>query len=233
MNSELTFQISAAAFQHESNWNPNRFFYTATTSTGDDVVVKFTRRYCPELHSFCADRDHAPRLLGYGTVPGGWKVVVMELIKIENDIKTRSNNVTKYWTQWNDDLTKLVKDFHDKGWVHGDLRAANVIVPAEKPDKIMLLDFDWGGECGKVSYPTWRLNEVLIDKTVKNRRITKDHDVRVLTATLKKLSGRQTAGAETQPPLRCTGSVTTRSDSDSSHSNSDSSHSDSRPMTGL
>jgi len=183
MNSELTFQISAAAFQHESNWNPNRFFYTATTSTGDDVVVKFTRRYCPELHSFCADRDHAPRLLGYGTVPGGWKVVVTELIKAENDTKTRSNNVTKYCTQ----------DFHDKGWVHGDLRAANVIVPAEKPDKVMLLDFDWGGECGKVSYPTWRLNDVLVDKTVKNLRITKDNDVRVLNATLKTLSERQTS----------------------------------------
>src|ERR1700720_3897021 len=81
--SKLAFQISAVAFQNESDWNETRFLYPARTNDAktkdetDVVVVKFTRQYCPELHSFCAKQGRAPKLLGYGTVPGGWKVVVM------------------------------------------------------------------------------------------------------------------------------------------------------------
>jgi hypothetical protein len=55
-----------------------------------------------------------------------------------------------------------MQNFHNKGWVHGDLREANFIIPAKGPDKIMLVDFDWGGESEKVSYPTWMSNDNLI-----------------------------------------------------------------------
>ena len=34
---------------------------------GEYVMVKFTRRYCAELHQFCAELGHAPKL----TVPRG------------------------------------------------------------------------------------------------------------------------------------------------------------------
>jgi len=186
-NPELEFKILAVAFQDERapNWNGNRFLYAAKTQDGL-VVVKFTRQYCPELHSFCAERGHAPKLLGYGTVPGEWKVVVMEYI--ERGAESLSERASKHWTKWNNDLMMLVKHFHDKGWVHGDLREANFISPAKEPEKIMLVDFDWGGESGKVSYPTWMLNEYLIDRmTTKSLRITEENDVRVLTGSLERL----------------------------------------------
>jgi len=156
--------------------------YTAKTKDGI-VLVKFTHYYCPELHSFCADRGHAPKLLGYGTVPGSWKVVVMELISPGDKVNLAPN----YWAKWKDAVMKLVTDFHEQGWVHCDLRGANFIISADRPEIMMLLDFDWGGEFEKAFYPTWSLNSILVDKTVEDLRIRKAHDIRVLTATLEEL----------------------------------------------
>jgi len=36
-----------------------------------------------------------------------------------------------------------LSDFHDAGFVHGDLRDANIICDG---DSVMLIDFDWGGK---------------------------------------------------------------------------------------
>jgi len=72
--------------------------------------------------------------------------------------------------------------------VHGDLRGANFIIPTNKPETIMLIDFDWGGEAGNVSFPTWLLNDELTDRKIMTSLvITKEHDVRVLTAALERL----------------------------------------------
>ena len=55
----------------------------------------------------------------------------------------------------------------------------------------MLVDFDWGGKVGEVSYPTLELNpELLEGRSSDDLKITKDDDVRVLTKTLDKLKQR-------------------------------------------
>ena len=181
---ELEFHILRVSCQEDGIRNENRFMYLARMRH-QEVLVKFTRQYCPELHSFCAERHHAPKLLGYGTVPGGWKVVIMELVK--HDGYNRIQFAPKHWEKWKQDLTRLVQDFHEAGLVHGDLRAANFIVPTDRPETIMLIDFDWGGEVGKVSFPTSLLNDELMDERMKNFLITKDHDLRVLTTALGRL----------------------------------------------
>jgi len=188
-NSEHEFKILEAAFQGETakHWTENRFLYVAKMQDRL-VLVKFTRQYCPDLHFFCAERGHAPKLLGYGTVPGEWKVIVMEYI--EGGAEKSPEHAFKHWAKWSNDLKVLVKDFHDKGWVHGNLQDANFIVPVKEPEKIMLVDFDWGGESGKASYPTWMLDENLIyGMTTESLQITKENDARVLTAALEMLRG--------------------------------------------
>lgn len=45
-------------------------------------------------------------------------------------------------------------EFHGNGLVHGDLRDVNLIIPAGKPGRIMLIDYDWGGKHGDVSFST-------------------------------------------------------------------------------
>ncbi|KZT11916.1 uncharacterized protein LAESUDRAFT_710451 [Laetiporus sulphureus 93-53] len=88
------------------------------------------------------------------------------------------------------DLKKLANDFHAHGWVHGDLRAANLIVRKTKPEQVQLIDFGWAGDlnAGQVHYPTTLLNEELTDGEDPNDLlITKERDDRVLANTLNDL----------------------------------------------
>ncbi len=180
---QLKFRILGVAYQDEI-WNENRFLFHAE-ARDEKVLVKFTRKYCIKLHEFCATNRHAPRLLGYGTIPGGWHVVVME------DVEHTHNHAEyspRFWAKWSQDLRDLMHGFHDINLVHGDLRTANFIVPVNNPENIMLVDFDWGGEAGRVSFPTWSINEDLIDgDRLESLVITKEHDVRVLNAALERL----------------------------------------------
>jgi hypothetical protein len=84
-----------------------------------------------------------------------------------------------------------VSGFHNEGWVHGDLRDANLIVGNENPGQVMLVDFDWGGRNGQVSYPTALVHEELV-KPGGDLCITKEHDDYVLAHTLAKLAPMQT-----------------------------------------
>lgn len=190
--STIHFHIHKEAYQRQNTRNPNRSLYFATLDNPDNnknkvvVIVKFTRKYCPELHSFCASQGRAPQLLGYSTIPGGWHVVVME--RIEHRDMNLQSYAPKHIRKWSKDLESLVSGFHNEGWVHGDLRDANLIVSDENPTQVMLVDFDWGGKDGAVYYPTALLHEEL-EKPGRqgDLSITKEDDERVLAFTLNKL----------------------------------------------
>jgi len=109
----IHFHIRVEAYQGLIRY-PNRFLYLATLDgTRDKVIVKFTRRYFPQLHSFCAEKGHAPRLLGYDTIPGRWHIVVMEWIDQEET--NLQDYAPHHLSTWSEDLKSLVKAFHDKG----------------------------------------------------------------------------------------------------------------------
>ena len=186
----IRFQIHDEAFQGRGTRYPNRFLYAATLDNPDnankkEVVVKFTRRYFPELHTFCASQGHAPQLLGYGTAPGGWLIVVME--RIEHQDTNLQSYAKKHLQKWSEDLGTLVSDFHNMGWVHGDLRDANMVVGNKDPSQVMLVDFDWGGKAGEVYYPTACMHKELETMDASDLRIMKERDDLVLSRTLAKL----------------------------------------------
>lgn len=188
----ITFRVRNEAYRGQTPYQ-NQFLYHATLDDRDDceVIVKFTQQYFPALHSFCAERRSAPQLLGYDIIPGGWHVVVMEKIKQQaSSLEFHARNHLQTWSQ---DLNSLVKDVHDKGWVHGDLRDANLVVSDEEPERVMLVNFDWGGNVDDepIYYPTSLLGEEL-EKPGRQGdfRITKEHDDYVLACTLKKLEKR-------------------------------------------
>ncbi|KAH9065107.1 hypothetical protein EDB83DRAFT_2291675 [Lactarius deliciosus] len=163
---------------------PYRQLYIAKTLSGPEkeIVVKFTRRYSIELHAFCADRERAPSILGFGQVPGGWFVVAMDYIS-EAVFPSHSTNLPRLRDQWTHDLTTLVDSFHDEGLVHGDLRQPNMICNGEK---IMLIDFDWGGRVGETSYPHAQLNpQLTTGRQSVDGEITKDDDDRILQQTIR------------------------------------------------
>ncbi|EDR05854.1 uncharacterized protein LACBIDRAFT_302412 [Laccaria bicolor S238N-H82] len=60
--------------------DPSRLLFLASTSTTTLVVIKFTRRYCAELHALCAKLGRAPQLLAFERLPGGWFGVAMDYI---------------------------------------------------------------------------------------------------------------------------------------------------------
>ncbi|KAH9064557.1 hypothetical protein EDB87DRAFT_1251264 [Lactarius vividus] len=45
------------------------------------ILIKFVRQYSIDLHQFCAEAGHAPLILGYERLPGGWYAVAMEYIE--------------------------------------------------------------------------------------------------------------------------------------------------------
>jgi hypothetical protein len=82
---------------------PYRLLYVAETSDDrperEQIVVKFTRTYSIELHAFCASRGHAPRILGFAHLPGGWSVVAMEYI-LPNVHPSRSPDLARLCDKW-------------------------------------------------------------------------------------------------------------------------------------
>ncbi|KAF5315149.1 hypothetical protein D9619_007053 [Psilocybe cf. subviscida] len=165
----------------------NRHLYLATLKVerpdypcGTEILVKFSRRYCMDLHDFCYDKKHAPKVLGFEKLPGGWFAIAMEHL-------ADAEPITCLTPEQQNEVERLVKDFHDAGFVHGDLRAANILFNRSSKN-FWLIDFDWGGKADEVVYPTWFLHEELLDgRQSKDLIIHKKDDERILRATLNGL----------------------------------------------
>jgi len=160
--------------------------YVAETPGADKqlILVKFVRQYSIGLHEFCATSGHAPPILAFERLPGGWLAVAMEYIESGIPITDSSLHPADR-DHWMAELQELMDSFHGKGFVHGDLRDANIIC---KNDSVMLIDFDWGGKEGEASYPTSNLNDELLRGRVSgDLGITKEDDRRVLKNTLARL----------------------------------------------
>ena len=148
------------------------------TPSDEGIYVKFSQRYSVELHRFCAEQRLAPRILGFQELHGGWFVVAMEKVDTEDP-----NNITTFpeAVEWKKNIEELVSGFHQKGFVHGDLRMANfVFTKSDKPRRMILIDFDWGGKDGEVEFPHEKLIEGLgvSNSQLYGRKIKKEHDLK-------------------------------------------------------
>ena len=72
----LEFQIQE---QYAGNVESTRLLYKAKLKDSERVIlVKFARQYSPKLHDICAKAGHAPALLAYQCLPGGWHGIAMD-----------------------------------------------------------------------------------------------------------------------------------------------------------
>ena len=178
-NEKLQFRI-LTRYPHMQDY---RHLYIAEIS-GKEIIVKFTRRYSIELHAFCAERGHAPGILGFGPIPGGWFGIAMDYMS-QSANPSLSPRLADLRNKWIGDLQELMNSFHENGLVHGDLREPNLICDG---NKIMIVDFDWGGQAGMTSYPCGNLNPELTDgRTSDDGKITIADDIRTLGNTLGNL----------------------------------------------
>ncbi|KAF5316485.1 hypothetical protein D9619_006107 [Psilocybe cf. subviscida] len=173
-------------------WEHYRHLYCAKVRNGAAtdqdkfIIVKFSKRYSIDLHGFCAERGHAPKVFGYERLPGGWFVIAMEWL-----MDAESMQAQHYLSQREELLVELVNGFHEKDLVHGDLRYVNILCEAPS-DKVWLVDFDWGGKAGEVAYPTWLLDgELVRGRESSDLIIRKEDDLRILRATLQALQSEE------------------------------------------
>jgi hypothetical protein len=123
--------------------------------------VKYVQKYSEEAHRACYELGFAPELLGSGTLHAGWRMIVMEWLDPEkwSSLYHAPNHLTPSRIGY---AEEKISEFGKAGWVHGDVRDANIMVfigskdEAEENDAgggIRLVDFDWAGRHNEVLYP--------------------------------------------------------------------------------
>ena len=153
--------------------------YRATTTTENDLVVKFTESYCKEAHEIMARSQHAPKLLCFKKVNALFYMVVMEYIRDAIPLYEYVTTHGKSKEQVLDLCMTALDNLHKEGYCHGDFRPNNILVTgSEQSLQVKVVDFDWAGKIGEVKYPTY-MSEAIIwpDGASDGSLITKDHDL--------------------------------------------------------
>ena len=171
-------------------------------------VIKLVQaRYGAAAHAAAAAAGVAPALHAAVTLPGGWVLVVMEHVGgagwAHYDVMQPEQRAAVE--------TAVCGALHSAGLVHGDLRAANVLVRrrqaavaaaaaaavaattsldgnagiAQQRWEVRLLDFDWAGAAGVARYPPTRNPErQWAADSAAGGPIVPGHDLEVLRAGL-------------------------------------------------
>jgi len=153
--------------------------FFATLSNQRPICIKFARRYSKAAHGISASLGHAPALHGFEKIPGGWLMIVMD--KLPNEYTTLSGSTLS--SPLINEIRKHIGLLHQRGYVHGDIRNSNIMVPRSDRMKFMLIDFEWAGKNGEVRYPMnvnkgpmlWRP-----DGAVDGALILPEHDIDML-----------------------------------------------------
>lgn len=164
------------------------FGETVGDAAGNKICIKFVRHYSPDAHKFCASKGHAPKLIAYNPLPGGWNMVIMDALDIDNDCFSPRPGPYRLLSEIDvsdrqplkEAITSLIRELHNAGYVHGDLRDANFVVGDNK--HFMLLDFDWAGLMQTTYYPMYvnRQDIRRPDGASDGEKIVAEHDLDML-----------------------------------------------------
>jgi serine/threonine protein kinase len=162
-----------------------KLIFAATSSKGDKLFIKFTRRYSEDAHRHCSEKGIAPELYAVEKLPGGWMMVVTEFLGDEAYVPPNSSEVETVVLKEN--LNAAVDILHQKNFVHGDIRDSNMMVKVDwdttkDAGNVMLLDFDWAGPVGRTEYPpNVNYKDIKRPKDARDGNlITKEHDLEMI-----------------------------------------------------
>ncbi|KAG1795979.1 uncharacterized protein HD556DRAFT_1526449 [Suillus plorans] len=190
INSTSTDGIQEFSYDETQILRDQLIFFGETVgdAAGSKICIKFVRHYSPEAHKFCAGKGRAPKLIAYDPLPGGWNMVVMDALDIDDDhfpqrpgsYRQLSKIAVVDRQPLKETITSHIQELHNAGYVHGDVRDANFVVKDNKD--FMLLDFDWAGPKQETQYPI-RVNRTDIrrpDGARDGEKISTEHDLEML-----------------------------------------------------
>jgi len=161
-----------------------------STAAQQSVCIKFTHQYSQDVHRFCAVKGHAPKLHGIQRLPGGFYMVVMDdigedYISLDRFVDGSQEILSSLpYAVLKENIQRFLEEMHQAGWVHGDLRASNVMVKKSGLDgSFLLIDFDWSGKNQEVVYPSF-VNRTEVrrpDGVDDGESILSRHDIEMLS----------------------------------------------------
>jgi hypothetical protein len=133
-------------FKYQSHMDDSELLFAAETDDDEKVCIKFVHRYSKDVHTFCASGGFGPTLKGFEGLPGGWHMVVMEMI---GEDYCHLMDFPPPYSHFDDIIGKLTS-LHQANYVHGDVRNTNIMVKKDGNQGFKLVDFDWSGTIGEV-----------------------------------------------------------------------------------
>jgi hypothetical protein len=144
----------------------NHFVYIFHTKgmdgvNGTAICIKFVTHYSKEGHEFLAAKGFAPKLHAVECLPGGLYMVVMDdvsedislfnLVRDNPDLLTEEHLVARNCLS--EEVGQCLRQFHQAGFVHGDIRDTNIMVKTMKrggfnDGSFLVVDY---GSCGKIN----------------------------------------------------------------------------------
>jgi hypothetical protein len=160
------------------------------------ICIKFVPRYCKEGHEFLAAKGFAPKLHAVERLPGGLYMVVMDDVSeeyvslfslIQDNLDLLSEAHLGARNSLSDKIRQCLQQFHQAGFVHGDVRDTNVMVKTLNrrgfnDESFLVVDFDSCGELKQVRYPL-NLNTTSVQRpegATGGAVIEAEHDLEML-----------------------------------------------------
>lgn len=180
------------SFTYNKRLSHTKLIFAATSNLdGKKLVVKFTRQYSADAHRFLSELDLAPTLYQCVQIHGNWLVIVMDMSPYDLLFGTHLSEPEQAKVQQK--AGSILDLLHAGGYVHGDVRDANILVDRESLSskdgevKLHLIDFDWAGCVGEAKYPMG-VNTVSVRRPAgvdEGVFITKEHDIEMVRYLFK------------------------------------------------
>jgi hypothetical protein len=174
-----------------------KLVYVATVpGSGQQVLVRFVRRYGREAHATWAAAGLAPELNHFKRLPGGWLLVEMEWLDAKDGwvelASWRDSDVAAAASAAQAALQRahsLYGATPQQVFAHGDMRVQNIMVRnIGLSYEVRFVDFELSGEAGKALYPAYLSPHIKWPAGVEfGKPLLQEHDTALFAANCQEL----------------------------------------------